>query len=118
MSQVIVTRNTLAYRRRTKKLHTYSLKPLMLIISAGFVISFLSVMMLVNFNKVSTKGYTIKYLEVQQQQLWEEHDMIQKDLLEEKALTALSQTEKAKSMVKPTKMIYVSGHTAIAQNTD
>lgn len=118
MSQVIVNRNSLGYRRRRQSMGKLSIKPFLMMVSMGFFISFLSVMMLVNFNKASTKGYTIKYLEVQQQGLWEENQELQKDLLEQKALTGLLETEKAKSMVKPGKITYVSGHSTVAQVTD
>lgn len=115
MSQVIVNRNTLAHRRRQRGNKTFEIKTFAMLMSMALVISFLSVMMLVNFNHVSTKGYTIKYLEVQQQQLWEENELIKKDLLEKKALSALSLSEKARSMVKPGEAVYVSGYTALAQ---
>lgn len=116
MSQVIVNRNTLASRRRQRSgLKTFEIKTFAMLMSMAMVISFLSVMMLVNFNHVSTKGYTIKYLEVQQQKLWEENELIKRDLLERKALSALSLSEKANSMVKPGETIYVSGYKALAQ---
>jgi hypothetical protein len=115
MSQVIVNRNTLASRIRQRGSRTFEIKTFTMLMSMAMVISFLSVMMLVNFNHVSTKGYTIKYLEVQQQKLWEENELIKKDLLERKALSALSLSEKANSMVKPGEAIYVSGYKALAQ---
>ena len=86
-------------------------------LSMGIVISFLSVSMLVNFNHVSTKGYTIKYLEVKQQALYEENEILQKNLLEKKALTQMSISEKANSMVRPGEMAYVRGTTALAMNS-
>lgn len=115
MSQVIVNRNTLANRKRQRGTKTFEVKTFAMLTSVAMVISFLSVMMLVNFNHVSTKGYTIKYLEVQQQKLWEENELIKRDLLERKALSALSLSEKASSMVKPGEAIYVSGYKALAQ---
>ena len=115
MSQVIVNRNTLSNRKRQKGIKKIEIKTFVLLMSMTFVVGFLSVMMLVNFNHVSTKGYTIKYLEVQQQKLWEENELIKKDLLEKKALSALSLSEKANSMVKPGEPIYVSGYSALAQ---
>lgn len=118
MSQVIVTRNTLAFRKRHQKMSSYGMKSFLMLVSMGLIISFLSVMMLVNFNKVSTKGYTIKYLEVQQQQLWEENELLKKDLLEKKALSAMSITEKANSMVRPGELTYVFGYSALAHKTD
>lgn len=114
MSQVIVTRNTLAYRRRQQTFKAPEIKTFLMLASMAFIISFLSVMMLVHFNQVSTKGYTIKYLEVKQQQLWEENELLKKDLLEKKALSALSLSEKANSMVKPGDMTYVFGYSALA----
>lgn len=115
MSQVILTRNSLGYRRRHESYNIGQIKTFLMIVSSGIVISFLSVMMLVHFNQVSTKGYTIKYLEVQRQELIEQNEIIQKDLLEKKALTLLTATDKANSMVKPTNVSYVSGYSAIAK---
>jgi hypothetical protein len=115
MSQVIVSRNTLAYRRRQKSFKPFEYKTFLMLASMALVISFLSVMMLVSFNHVSTKGYTIKYLEVQQQKLWEENELLKKDLLEKKALSALSLSEKANSMIRPGDVSYVSGYSAIAK---
>jgi len=115
MSQVIVNRNTIASRMRQRGSGAFEIKTFTMLMSMALVISFLSVMMLVNFNHVSTKGYTIKYLEVQQQKLWEENELIKKDLLEKKALSALSLSEKANRMVKPGEAIYVSGYKALAQ---
>ncbi len=118
MSQVIVNRNSLAYRRRRQSMQKISIKPFLIMVSMGLFISFLSVMMLVNFNMASTKGYTIKYLEVQQQELWEKHEEIKKDLLQQKALSVLIESEKARSMVKPGKISYVAGHSTVAQVID
>ena len=115
MSQVIVNRNTLSNRRRQGIIKKFEIKTFALLMSMIFVVSFLSVMMLVNFNHVSTKGYTIKYLEVQQQKLWEQNELIKKDLLAKKALSTLSLSEKANKMIKPGEPIYVSGYSALAQ---
>jgi cell division septal protein FtsQ len=117
MSQVIVQRNTLAFRERKKSFNTLKLRSFLLMLSMGLVISFLSVSMLVNFNHVSTKGYTIKYLEVKQQELYEQNEILQKNLLEKKALTQLSISEKANSMVRPGEIAYVRGMTALASNS-
>lgn len=115
MSQVILTHNSLNYRRRHSSFNVGQLKTFFMIVAMGITISFLSVMMLVHFNQVSTRGYTIKYLEVQRQELIQKNEIIQNDLLERKALTMLSATDKANSMVKPGKVTYVSGYSAIAQ---
>lgn len=118
MSQILVTRNSMARRRRKQSTISFHLKTFMLIMGIGVFASFLSVAMLVNFNKVSTKGYTIKHLEVQQKQLWNEHEQLKKDLLEQKALYVINASEKASAMVEPGKISYVSGHKAIAYNFD
>lgn len=118
MSQVLVTRNSLAYRRRRKSAVSFHVKTFMLILCMGVCVSFLSVAMLVNFNKVATKGYTIKNLEVQQKQLWIEHEQLKKDLLEQKALYTISVSEKASGMVNPRHVTYVSGSKSIAHNID
>lgn len=115
MSQVMLTRNSINYRRRRSSYDSGQLKTFLMIVSMGITISFLSVMMLVHFNQVSTRGYTIKYLEVQRQELVEQNEIIQKDLLEKKALTELAATDKANSMIKPGSVAYVSGYSAIAQ---
>jgi len=114
MSQVMLTHNSINYRRRHSSFNAGQLKTFFMIVGMGITISFLSVMMLVHFNQVSTRGYTIKYLEVQRQELVEQNEIIQKDLLEKKALSVLAATDKANSMVKPGSVAYVSGYSAIA----
>ncbi len=116
MSQVLVHRNTLAFRQRKQSFNPARLKSFMMILSMGLLITFLSVSMLVNFNHVSTKGYTIKYLEVQQQALYEQNELLKKDLLEKKALSQLSLTDKANSMRTPSEIHFVRGNTALALN--
>jgi len=116
MSQVIVNRNTIAERRRRQSSIKFEAKPFLVIALLSVFMSFLSVMMLVNFNKISTKGYTIKYLEVQKQQLWEENEVLKKDLLEKKALSEMSYGAKAESMVRPGNVAYISGHNTVALN--
>ncbi len=116
MSQVIVQRNTLAFRKRKQNFNPARYKSLFMIFSLGLAVTFLSVSMLVNFNHVSTKGYTIKYLEVQQQGLYEENEMLKKELLEKKALSQLALTEKASSMRLPSDIQFVRGNSAIALN--
>lgn len=117
MSQVIVTHNTLAARqRRIRSKNPISLKPLLVILTMGCIVSFLSVTMLIHFNKNATKGYTIKYLEVKQQELIEQNKIIKNELLEKQALLSLSQTEKAASMVKPRQVSYVTPHNTLAHH--
>jgi hypothetical protein len=116
MSQVIVNRNTMATRRRRQSSVKFEAKPFLMIVVLGVFMSFLSIMMLVSFNKVSTKGYTIKYLEVQKQQLWEENEVLKKDLLEKKAISQMSYSAKAESMVRPGDVAYISGHNTVALN--
>lgn len=118
MSQILATRNSIAKRRRNNSSVSFHVKSFMLIMCIGIVASFLSVAMLVNFNKVATKGYTIKHLEVQQKQLWNENEQLKKDLLEQKALSVINASNKASRMVEPGKVTYVSGHKAIAQKID
>jgi hypothetical protein len=108
----------MAFRRRRNSAYSFNVKTITLIMSVAVFISFLSVVMLVNFNKVSTKGYTIKYLEVQNRQLWEEHELLKKELLQKKALSSLNVTEKASNMIKPGQITYTTGHTALAHNTE
>jgi len=116
MSQVLRQRNTLAFRERKKSFNPGKAKSFLMLLSMGLLITFLSISMLVNFNHVSTKGYTIKYLEVQQQTLYEENELLKKDLLEKTALTQLSLTEKAKTMRRPGEIQFVRGNTALALN--
>jgi len=114
MSQVMLTRNSMQFRRRHSSFNAGQLKTFFMIVGMGITISFLSVTMLVHFNQVSTRGYTIKYLEVKRQELVEQNEIIQKDLLEKKALSVLAASDKASSMIKPGSVAYVSGYSAIA----
>lgn len=115
MSQVLLARNTLNYRRRYKRTVKFEFKSFLVVLCMGIFISFLSVNLLVHFNKASTKGYTIKYLEVQQKELWDENEILKKELLEKTSLGAMRMTAKAESMGAPQNVSYVSGRTALAQ---
>jgi hypothetical protein len=55
---------------------------------------------------------------VQNRQLWEEHELLKKELLQKKALSSLNVTEKASNMIKPGQITYTTGHTALAHNTE
>jgi len=116
MSQIVVNRNTLAFRNKKSSFYSrVELKSFIAVLCMGVFASVMSLLILVNFNKVSTKGYTIKYLEVQQQKLWDENEEIKRNLLDMKALSSISLTDKAGTMVKPRNIEYISSYSSIAK---
>lgn len=116
MSQIVLSRNTFAYRTKKRSFYSkFEIKSFLVVVTMGVFACVMSLMILINFNKVSTKGYTIKYLEVQQQSLWDQNEQIKRDILDLKSLSTISLTDKAGTMVRPGHIEYVSPYSTIAQ---
>lgn len=81
------------------------------LISLGILISFLY---LVHFNQVATRGYDMKRLEVDRQQLLEQYETKNAHLSRAKSLDVIAQSNRAGIMVKATEPTFVRGDTAVA----
>lgn len=81
------------------------------LVSLGILISFLY---LVHFNQVATRGYDMKRLEMDRQQLLEQYETKNAYLSRAKSLDAIAQSNRAGNMVKAGEFTFVRGDTAVA----
>jgi len=79
----------------------------------GFAL-LLSLTYLVHFNQVATKGYELRRLEADRQQLMSQYEIKNMRLAEVKALSYISDSDTAKVMRRPGEVSFVRGNTAIA----
>jgi hypothetical protein len=69
---------------------------------------------LAHFNQVATKGYDLRRLEADRQQLLNQYDIKNMKLAEVKSLNNIIQSNRISAMRKPAETIFVSGATALA----
>jgi hypothetical protein len=85
-------------------------------IGGMFVISvLLGLMYLAHFNQVATKGYDLRRLEADRQQLMNQYDIKNMKLAQVKSLTHILDTNRISAMRKPSEIIYVRSSTALAK---
>jgi len=73
-----------------------------------------SLLYLAHFNQVATKGYDLRRLEADRQQLLDQYDIKNMKLAEAKSLTTIMASDKVSAMRRPAEIAYVRGNTAIA----
>ena len=84
-------------------------------ISGLFVIAILlSLMYLAHFNQVATKGYDLRRLEADRQQLLNQYDIKNMKLAGVKSMANIIASDRVGAMRKPGEVTYVRGNTAIA----
>jgi hypothetical protein len=69
---------------------------------------------LAHFNQVATKGYDLRRLEADRQQLMNQYDIKNMKLAEAKSLTTIISSDKIVGMRRPGEITYVRGNTALA----
>ncbi len=69
---------------------------------------------LAHFNQVATKGYDLKRLEADRQQLLSQYEIKNMRLAEIQSLTTIIESEKADSMRRPFSVEYVRGNNVLA----
>lgn len=74
----------------------------------------LSLSYLAHFNQVATKGYDLRRLEADRQQLVGQYEIKNMRLAEVKALSTISDSETVASMRRPNEVSFIRGNTAIA----
>jgi hypothetical protein len=107
-----------AYRAATKiKSGTMKLivKPSMIITGLILVAISLSLIQLAHYNHVATKGYELRRLEADRQQLMGQYEVKNMKLAEAKALNTISLSDRVSVMRRPYQVSYVRGNTALAQ---
>jgi hypothetical protein len=74
----------------------------------------MSLLYLMNFNQVATKGYDLRRLEVARQQLLNQYEIKNMKLTETKALSSIISSDRISAMRQPGEVTFVRGNTAIA----
>ncbi len=69
---------------------------------------------LAQFNQVATKGYDLRRLEADRQQLMNQHDIKNMKLAEAKSMSRVIESDRVSVMRRPSELIYVRGNTALA----
>lgn len=84
-----------------------------------FIVSLaLGAMYLMNFNKVATKGYILKRLEVSRQELQQQNDIKTLGLADAKAMSQIIESGALDGMRKPGEVEYVFGETGVLAKAD
>lgn len=86
-----------------------------LAIGGLFIIAVLFMLLyLAHFNQVATKGYDLRRLEADRQQLLNQYDIKNMKLAEVKSLNTIIASDRVTTMRRPAEITYVRGNTAIA----
>jgi hypothetical protein len=93
----------------------FIIKPSFIIIGLILVAGSLSLMQLTHYNVVSTKGYELRRLEADRQQLMGQYEVKNLKLAEVKSLSAIASSDRVSVMRRPNAVHYVRGNTALAQ---
>ena len=91
------------------------INPVFAMVTLMLLAVLLSGLYLVNFNKIATKGYELKKLEVARQKLQNESDVTNMYLAKVQSLNNIMSTDRVSIMRKPAAVQYVVGDTVIAQ---
>ena len=91
--------------------------PMTLIVALVFVAIAMSMLYLAHFNQVATKGYDLKRLEVDRQQLMDEYQVRMTRVAQAKSLDTITSTPRIQRMVKARDISFVRGDTAVASAT-
>lgn len=84
-------------------------------IGGMFVVAVLLVLVyLGHFNQVATKGYDLRRLEADRQQLMNQYDIKNMKLAEVKSLAKIIESDRIGGMRRPAEVTYVRGNTALA----
>ncbi len=92
----------------------FEIGPASLILGLIMISVTMSLVYLAHYNSVATKGYDLRRLEADRQQLMTQYDIKNMKLAEAKALTTISSSEKAGSMRRPAGATFIQGATALA----
>lgn len=78
------------------------------------MVAFLGCAYLAHFNQVATKGYDLKRLEADRQQLLNQYEIKNMRLAEIQSMNTIIRSEKADSMRRPSEIEYVKGASVLA----
>ncbi len=74
----------------------------------------MSILHLIHFNKVATKGYELKRLDANHQQLLSQYEIKNMQLAEYQSLNNIVVSDRVAMMRRPVSVTFVSGNTALA----
>jgi len=90
------------------------IRPSTIIIGLFVIAASLSFIQLAHYNKVSTKGYELRRLEADRQQLMTQYELKNMKVAEAKSMSVIAVSDKTASMVRPANVEYIRGNTGIA----
>jgi hypothetical protein len=85
-----------------------------IMIGLGFIAIAASLLYLTHFNEVATKGYELKRLEADHQQLLNQYEIKNMKLAEAMSLARISESERVSAMRHPSDVTYLYGTTVLA----
>jgi hypothetical protein len=101
---------------KAKELVKFDINPYMLMMVLVVLIALLGVFYLFNYNKLATKGYHLKSLEMARQELQTESNEKTLYLAKVKSLKEMLEEEKFDGMRKPEKLEYLTGEVLAKAN--
>lgn len=99
-----------------KKKVKFEIGPRFVIIGLMGMVAFLSFAYLAHFHTVATKGYELRRLEADRNQLLNQYEIKNMRLAEMQSLTTIVESEKANTMRRANNIEFVRGNTALASN--
>lgn len=99
---------------KKQQLLSYQFGPSTVIVGLILASVLLSVLYLMHFNQVATKGYDLKRIESSHKQLMDQYDIGNIKLAEAKSLNTMIESGRMEGMRRPKDVIYVRGSTALA----
>jgi len=89
--------------------------PMTLIVGLVFVAVMMSVLYLMHFNEVATKGYAVARLEADRQQLQDQNQVSSMNIDNAKSMPSILASARIQSMVKAKDITFVRGDSALAK---
>lgn len=89
--------------------------PMTVIVGLIFAAVGMSVLYLMHFNQVATKGYDLKRLEVDRQQLMDQNQLSNTNIDRVKSMQSILASQRIQRMVKGNNVAFVRGETALAK---
>jgi len=89
--------------------------PMTLIVGLIVVAVMMSMLYLMHFNQVATKGYDLKRLEVDRQQLLDQNQVSNSNIDQVKSMPSILQSNRIQRMVRANNVSFVRGDTALAK---
>lgn len=89
--------------------------PMTLIVALVVVALAMSMLYLMHFNQVATKGYDLKRLEVNRQQLMDQNQVSNMNIDKVKSMGTIMASTRIQTMVKANDVSFVRGDTALAK---